>query len=108
MNVKKLVDHYFVKLPFKVAIISVKCFLITALIASLLFAVLWLTGGYVRLESMFNLGYNSPLIWGPMVIALALMIWSLVRGLFRLHKRTRKKKRSDFKKVMSEIYADAK
>lgn len=110
MNVKKW-KNYFAKAPILgyIVIAFVKCFLITVPIVGLLFAGLWLTGVYPKLESWLDLGYNSPFVRVPLAVFAALALLSLViGGLLCFHKYKRKKRKSQFGEALLEIFADVK
>ncbi len=109
MNVKKW-KNYFTKASILeyIVIAFIKCFLITVPIVGLLFAGLWLTGVYPKLESWLNLGYDSPFVRVPMTVFAALALLSFVIGaLLYFYKYKRKKRKSEFRKVVLEVFADA-
>lgn len=75
---------------------------IVAIIAAVLFAILWETGVYAKLEAALDLKYNSPIIIAPMWVFAALFLICLMVGfLMYFHKYKRGKTKTDFYKAVA-------
>lgn len=75
---------------------------IAGITAAVLFAILWKTGIYAKLEAALDLKYNSPIIVAPMWAFAALFLVCLMVGfLMYFHKYKRGKTKTDFYKAVA-------
>lgn len=73
-----------------------------ALLVSVLFAILQISGKYSAVENMLDLKYDSPWIIGPLLIAAALAVLSFIVGMILyLYKYKRSSYKGEFYKALS-------
>lgn len=101
---KKIIKQFWEKAPILRYILRslAKWFTIVALTFGILYAVLFLTGNYAKMESVLNLRYNSPFVLVPLVVFAVLAILCFVIGLLLyFHKYKRPTAKSRFYQVLS-------
>lgn len=108
---KHFLHHLFDKTPILKYIVSafVKCFFIAALVLGTVFAVLWFTGVYTKMENVLDLKYDSPFILVPLFAFAALAVLCFFVGfLLYFHKYKRTKTKSRFQEALADIYKEIK
>lgn len=104
---KHFFRHIFDRIPILQYIVSafVKCFLMAVLALGTVFAVLWFTGVYTKLENVLDLKYDSPFILVPLFSFAALAVLCFFVGfLLYFHKYKRTKTKSRFQEALADIY----
>lgn len=106
---KHFFRHIFDRIPILQYIVSafVKCFLMAVLALGTVFAVLWFTGVYTKLENVLDLKYDSPFILVPLFSFAALAVLCFFVGfLLYFHKYKRTKTKSRFQEALVDIYKE--
>lgn len=104
---KKIFDKYPI---LKYVVTSyIKYVLIIGVLVAVMFALLYVTGIYTRLESILDLKYNSPFVLIPLYgFAILGVICFVVGGLLYFHKYKRTKINSIFYRKISIILNEKK
>lgn len=106
-KISEIIVSYIKKVP--VVVYALKSFviwlLIEAITVTIFFIILWQTGTYARIEAMFDLKFNSPIILAPMWTFAALFLICLVVGfLMYFHKYKRGKTKTDFYNAVAPAF----